>query len=159
MPLTWNQHSLDKMAGLHPDLVKVLQKFATITQIDCVIAQGVRTREYQYGLWRNSHEIDGSIIAGADWKTNCNGTPVGETSPEGSAGTGLSNHQGGHAVDIAVIIDGEANWDIQHYTALAGDMESAAAAVQIPIVWGGSWLPPKTDSDHWELNRAFYPTA
>ena len=157
MSFTWNQHSVDKMAGLHPDLIRVLQKFITISRLACVIAQGVRTREYQYALWRSSHALDGSVIAGADWKTNCNGTPLGETSPEGSAGTGLSNHQSGHAVDIAVLIAGDVNWELRYYKTLAGDMLAAAAACAVPLVWGGSWPQPKTDSDHFELNKAFYP--
>ena len=159
MPFTWPQHSVDKMAGLHPDLVKVLQKFAAISQHKCVVAQGVRTREYQYSLWCSSHALDGSDIVGK-WLTNCNGTPLGQTSPEGSAGTGLSNHQSGHAVDIMVLNDdGTIHDDASIYSTVDGDMQTVAAAMAVPIIWGGSWLAPKTDSDHWELNRAFYPTA
>lgn len=156
MTFSWNQHSIDKMEGLHPDLIKVLQRFITVSPLECVIAQGVRTREYQYGLWRNSHDVDGNKTDGV-WKTNCNGSPIGEITPEGSPGTGLSNHQGGHAVDIAVIINGDVNWELKYYTTLAGVMLQAAATINVPLIWGGSWAAPKTDSDHFELNKAFYP--
>ncbi len=140
------------MVGLNPDLIKVLNDFIINVPYECVIAQGLRTREYQYNLWRSGFDVDGTRNDGK-WLTNANGTPKGETSPEGSPGTGLSNHQSGCAVDIAVVIDGVANWNLKYYSEIAPYMIQSGKNVGVDIVWGGCWPAPKTDSDHFEINQ------
>lgn len=153
---TWNTTSLQRMQGLHPDLVKVLNAFALISPYVCNIAQGARTAEEEMALWLDCHNPDGTRNDNP-WKTNCNGYPLGTVAPNGIQGTGVSNHQGGYAVDLAVIIDGKYNTVLENYHSIANSLLAAAAKLNVPVVYGGAWQPPKTDSDHFELNRAFYP--
>jgi peptidoglycan L-alanyl-D-glutamate endopeptidase CwlK len=158
MSFTWNASSVKRMQGLHPDLVKVLNKFAESSPYLCNIAQGCRTADDEMGLWLECHNPDGTRND-KPWKTNCNGYPIGVVAPNGIQGTGVSNHQGGYAVDLAIIIDGTYNTVLENYHTIANSMLQAAASLNVPMVYGGSWVAPKTDSDHFELNRAFYPAT
>lgn len=141
--------------GLHPDVIKLVRHAADLSPVTFSVAQGIRTRQEQFELWRSCHYINGGRIPGAEWKTNCNGTPKGEKSPEGADGTGESNHQDGHAVDLAVIVNGRAVWEERYYERLNVIIQQAADELGIPIVWGGTF--PTPDKDHWELDRKHYP--
>jgi len=157
MGFTWNQHSLDRMVGLHPDLVKVLNAFAPVSPLECVIAQGCRTAEEEMALWLKCHNADGTRND-EPWLTNCNGYAKGTIAPNGDDGTGVSNHQGGYAVDLGVIIGGVYQGNVRYYHTVAGVLVPLAASLGVPLVYGGTWLPPKTDSDHFELDREYYPS-
>ena len=141
--------------GIHPDMVRLVEYLAQNSTIEFVVAEGLRTAEEEFALWRDCHNLDGSRIIGAPWKTDCNGYPKGQPTPQGAVGTGESNHQSGHAVDLVVTISGKAVWDIAHYQQLADAVLGAAAKLDIPVVWGGTF--PRPDPDHFELNRYFYP--
>lgn len=152
---TWNKHSLEKMKALHPDWVRVLQAFAPVSPYECVIAQGARTAEEQMGIWLKGHNPDGSRIPDAPWLTNCNGYPIGELAPNGIQGTGRSNHQGGYAVDLGIIIGGAYVGRLEYYHTVAGVLVPLGKSMNVPIDYGGGWKDP--DSDHFELDRKFYP--
>lgn len=154
----WNQHSKDRMGTLHPDLVRVLQAFAPLSPYECVVAQGNRTAEEEMGLWLKCHNPDGTRN-GEPWLTNCNGYQIGELAPNGIQGTGVSNHQGGYAVDLGVLINGIYVGTLDKYHAVAAVLIPLAKSMGIEMIYGGTWQPPKTDSDHFELNRAFYPAS
>lgn len=70
-------------------------------------------------------------------------------------GTGESNHQQGLAVDLGAIVDGILTWDEKYYYRIDDAMQEAAASLNVPISWSGSWLRDK-EFCHWELNRNFY---
>ena len=154
----WNASSLTRMAALHPDLVRVLQAFAPVSLLECVIAQGNRTAEKQMEIWLECHHPDGTRND-EPWKTNCNGYPLGAPAHNGIRGTGVSNHQGGYAVDLGILINGVYVGAIDKYHTVAGTLIPLAKSVGIEMIYGGVWQPPKTDSDHFELNRAFYPAS
>lgn len=156
MGFSWPQSSLDRKVELKPDLIKVLDRFITLTPYQCVIARGACSADEEMAIWLKCHNPDGTRND-QPWLTNCNGYPPGAVAPNGVYGTGVSNHQGGYAVDLGVIINGEYTGELKYYHATANIMLRAAASIQIPLVYGGSWPAPKTDSDHFELNRSFYP--
>lgn len=145
----------DRLSTVHPDLRRLVETVASVSPMEFTVAQANRTREEQYALWRESHNVDGTHNGGI-WKTDKNGTPEGQTTPEGSPGTGLSNHQGGHAVDLAIIENGQAVWDHTLYQRLAAIVQGVADRLNIRIIWGGSWNTTP-DWDHFELDRNFYP--
>lgn len=147
-----SQQRLDK---LHPDIARLVRAVAKISPHQFSVSQGLRTREEQFALWRESHNLDGSDIPGAPWKTDKNGTLEGEITPEGARGTGLSNHQDGMAIDLAVIVDGHPVWDEEYYIRLSHLFYEQAEKLGIKIRWGGDF-PRRKDRVHWELNRAFY---
>ena len=119
-----SEHALQ---GVNPDLVRVVRRAITLTNIDFVVTEGVRSKERQQELF--------------DAK---------------ASKTLNSRHLTGHAVDLAPIIGGRVAWDWPPFHELARAMKQAAAAEGVAIVWGGDWRTFK-DGPHFELDRKVYP--
>ncbi len=149
MPLS--EHDYIKLKGVNPALIRVLE--ATKSPIEFRITQGSRTAEEEMALWLTCHNPDESSN-GKKWLTSCNGYALGDIAPNGIQGTGVSHHQGGFAIDFAAFPDGVLSWQEEYYSQIAGAILEAAAKLDTPVVWGGSWL--KKDTPHIELNRNFY---
>lgn len=121
------QRSVDKLRGVHPDLVRVVNRAIQLTPIDFGITCGTRSQEEQRRL-----------VA------------------EGKSRTMNSRHLTGHAVDVVALINGRASWDFKHYGQIAQAFKHAALELGIAIVWGGDWRTFK-DGPHFELDRRVYP--
>ena len=121
--------SLDRMTGVHPDLVRVVKRAIQITTTDFAITQGLRSIEQQRQL-----------VA------------------DGKSRTMNSRHLTGHAVDVVAMIDGKVSWTFSHYTAIAQAFKAAAKELAVPIVWGGDWESFR-DGPHFELDRKHYPAG
>lgn len=119
--------SKDRLKGVHPDLVRVVELAITLTEVDFAITEGLRTRERQAQLLK-----------------------------EGKSKTMNSRHITGHAVDVAAWVDNTVSWDFKYYYKIAEAMKEAAKRLSVPIVWGGDWTTFK-DGPHFELNRKNYP--
>lgn len=102
--------SLSRLVGVHPDLVKVVDHAITISEIDFVVLEGMRTPERQKTL----------VESGASWTMN-------------------SRHITGHAVDLGAWVDDRVDWSWPLYAKIAAAMKNAAKDLDIPIVWGGDW--------------------
>lgn len=122
-----SQRSKDRLKGVHPDLVKVVEHAIEISTVDFAVLEGLRTPERQKVLKE----------AGASQTLN-------------------SRHITGHAVDLVAWVDGEVRWDWPLYSQVAKAMKAAAAELNIPIEWGGDWRTFK-DGPHWQLPRKDYP--
>lgn len=119
-----------------------------------IVDAGGRTAEDEMKIWLECHDMDGTPN-GKPHLTGCNGYAIGTTAPNGCAGTGISNHQGGDAVDILVEVNGKIIWNGEDpvYKQLDGLMKAAAAKRGSGLTWGGDFPPPsKPDWDHWELS-------
>jgi peptidoglycan L-alanyl-D-glutamate endopeptidase CwlK len=121
------KRSLERLSGVHPDLVKVVKRAIEITKVDFSVTEGLRTKERQAKL----------VAAGASQ-------------------TMKSRHITGHAVDIAAWIGREVRWDWPLYAEIAKAMKQAAKELDVPIIWGGDWVSFK-DGPHFELSRDKYP--
>lgn len=119
--------SLDRLRGVHPDLVRVVKAAIAISPVDFLVTEGLRTVKRQEQL----------VAAGA-------------------SKTMRSRHLTGHAVDVAPLIAGQVRWDWPPFHDIAAAMKAAAAAEGVPIDWGGDWISFK-DGPHFELDRASYP--
>ena len=119
--------SQTRLKGVHPDLVKVVERAIEISTVDFAVLEGLRTPERQKVL----------MEAGASQTLN-------------------SRHITGHAVDLGAWVDGEVRWDWPLYHQIAKAMKAAAAELAIPIEWGGDWSRFK-DGPHWQLPRKEYP--
>jgi peptidoglycan L-alanyl-D-glutamate endopeptidase CwlK len=119
--------SKKRLEGVHPDLVRVMERAICCSPIDFTVLEGMRTLARQKELMK----------AGATRTMN-------------------SRHLTGHAVDIAPFIDGEVRWDWPLYHQLALVVKKAAADEKVPIQWGGDWKSFK-DGPHWELPWKQYP--
>lgn len=122
-----SKKSKDRLAGVHPDLVKVIERAIKITEIDFAVLEGVRSKTRQEQL----------VKAGASQ-------------------TMRSRHLTGHAVDLGAYVAGSVHWDWPLYHKLAISVKQAAAELQIPIEWGGDWTTFK-DGPHWQLPWKDYP--
>ncbi|WP_439472181.1 M15 family metallopeptidase [Brevundimonas sp.] len=119
--------SLARLDGVHPRLVAVLQEAITLTPVDFMVTEGVRTAQRQAALVR-----------------------------AGASRTKASRHLTGHAVDLAAMVDGQVRWDWPLYPRIAAAMKAAAARQGTAIVWGGDW-PTLRDGPHFELDRKGFP--
>lgn len=124
---TLSTRSLDRLNGVHPDLVSVVKLAIHLSEIDFVVLEGVRTKERQAQL----------LKAGASF-------------------TLKSRHLTGHAVDLGALVNKEVRWDWPLYHRIAKAMKQAAIDLDVPIVWGGDWRTFK-DGPHFELKRNKYP--
>lgn len=131
MSFKLGKRSLSNLEGVHPDLVKVVNRAIELTQVDFTVIEGLRTKERQAQLLKEK-------------KTT----------------TLNSRHLTGHAVDLAawVIVDdkGTVSWDWKHYYIIEKAMKQAASELKIPIEWGGNWKRFK-DAPHWQLPWSKYP--
>ncbi len=127
MTFALSQRSKDRLKGVHPDLVKVIEEAIKESPLDFSISEGLRTKERQKVLF-----------------------------DEGKSKTMNSRHITGHAIDFAVIKDGEVTWDFKYYQLVADHIKAVAKALDVPIVWGGDWKSFR-DGPHVELNRSKYP--
>lgn len=121
-----NKKSLDRLSGVHPDLVAVVKLAIELSDIDFQVIEGVRSKARQEQL----------VKAGASRTLN-------------------SRHLTGHAVDLAALVNDSIRWDWPLYFKIADAMKKAATQLKIKIVWGGDWKTFK-DGPHFELSKEVY---
>lgn len=124
---TFSARSEQRLQGLHPDLVRVVRKALTISEVDFAVIEGLRTQERQAEL----------LAAGASTTLN-------------------SRHITGHAIDLAPFIGGEIRWDWPPFHKIAAAMKAAATLERVAIEWGGDWKKFR-DGPHFQLSRKAYP--
>jgi len=128
MAFKLGKSSREKLAGVHPDLVRVLNRYMAETgAVDVRVTEGLRTLARQKQL-----------------------------KAAGASRTLDSRHLTGHAIDLCGWIAGrpDYSWPIMHR--IAAGMKRAAELEGVAIKWGGDWRTFK-DGPHWELDRARYP--
>ena len=130
-PLTARDHA--RLAGLHPDLVRVVERARLA--VPFMVVEGLRTRERQAKLvaigasrTMNSRHLTGHAVDLVYWLDDGDGVP--ET--------------------------GEIRWDWPLARQVAAAMKDAALAENVALVWGGDW-PSFPDGPHFELDRRRYP--
>lgn len=126
MEFKLSKRSLERLQGVHPDLVEVVKLAITLTEVDFGVTEGLRTIDRQREL----------VAKGASKTMN-------------------SRHLTGHAVDLVAYVGSEVRWDWPLYHKIADAMKRASNALGVPIVWGGDWKSFK-DGPHFELDRAAY---
>lgn len=122
-----SKKSLDRLTGVHPDLVRVVKRAIEITTVDFAVLEGVRSKARQEQL----------VKAGASQTMN-------------------SRHITGHAVDLGAYVSGSVRWDWPLYYKIADAVKQAAAELGVPIEWGGDWRKFK-DGPHFQLPHKEYP--
>ena len=127
MTFSLSQKSLDRLSGVHPQLVKCVQRAIQISECDFAVLEGVRSLARQEQL----------VKAGASQ-------------------TLKSRHLTGHAVDLGAMVNGSVRWDWPLYDKVAAAMKAAAAELKIPLEWGGDWTTLK-DGPHFQLPWSAYP--
>ena len=126
-----SERSLERLEGVHPELISVpFKRAAETTTVPFIITSGVRTAAQQNALYkRGASKLDGYHRK--------------------------SRHQQGCAFDVAVTDDhGNVTWDWPPYTALSKVIKQAARDLGVPIEWGGDWKSFK-DGPHYQLPRRY----
>ncbi len=124
---TLGARSKSRLKGVHPDLVKVVERAIQITTVDFTVLEGIRDPQRQRTL----------VDSGASQTLN-------------------SRHITGHAVDLGAWVDDQVDWSWPLYHKIAAAMKEAAKQVGVPIEWGGDWRTFK-DGPHFQLPRKEYP--
>ena len=124
--------SILRLKGVHPDLVRVVEHAALVTEVDFIVTEGARTKDRQRELVAKgaSQTMESRHIPGADALAK--------------------------AVDLAAVIGGQVRWDWPLYYKLAAAMKLAAKEVGVPVEWGGDWKTFK-DGPHFQLPEGLYP--
>lgn len=127
MAFKLSQGSLDKLKGIHPDLVKVVNRALELTPTDFSVVYGLRTTEEQKAL-----------VA------------------DGKSKTINSRHLTGHAVDLRPIckVNIDSKEALPYFNQVSLAMKAAAKEFNTPIEWGGDW---GWDYFHYELTWKAYP--
>jgi len=110
MAFKLGKRSMDRLTGVHPDLVAVVHRAISRSEIDFTVIEGIRTADRQRQL----------VKAGASKTMD-------------------SRHLTGHAVDLAAWVGGTVRWDWGLYLKIAEAMRAASNELGTPIRWGGTW--------------------
>ena len=116
-----------RLQGVHPDLVKVVERAIEITRVDFTVLEGMRTETRQRRLVK-----------------------------KGASTTMRSRHLTGHAVDLGAYVDGTVRWDWPLYYTIADAMKQAAQELKVDMEWGGDWKS-FPDGPHYQLSWKSYP--
>ncbi|MBU6955749.1 M15 family metallopeptidase [Hahella sp. HN01] len=121
------KRSKSRLVGLHPDIVKVVERAIQKTPIDFTVLEGLRTIERQKELYK-----------------------------AGKSKTMRSRHLTGHAVDLGALVNGAITWEARYYQILADAVKQAAEELGISIEWGGDFNG-FFDGPHYQLPWKQYP--
>lgn len=104
------ERSRQNLVGVHPDLVRVVERAAEICAQPFDVAEGLRSKRRQRYL----------IGTGASTTMN-------------------SRHITGHAVDLVPLEAGRLCWDWDRIYPVAEAVRMAAREIDVRIRWGGCW--------------------
>jgi len=110
MAFKLSQRSIDRLNGVHPELVEVVKRAIELTDVDFGVIQGLRTLEEQKEL-----------VA------------------KGASKTMKSKHLTGDAVDLAAYVGSRLSWEITLYDNIADAMKQAAEEKGVSLRWGAAW--------------------
>jgi len=115
MTFKLSKRSLDKLEGVHPELVAVVKRAIEITTVDFGVTFGVRTVAEQERLVAagRSQTMKSKHLIQAD---------------------GYS-----HAVDLVAYVDGDVTWELNVYDNICDAMKTAAEEIGLAIKWGAAW--------------------
>jgi len=125
MGFTLSQRSLDRLEGVHDDMVRVVKKAIDVTKIDFGVICGMRTLEEQEAL-----------VA------------------KGASQTMKSKHLEGLAVDLMAYVGGRASWELNLYDDIADAMKEAAKLEDVSIRWGAAWHINDIAACHMTMEQA-----
>ena len=130
-----------RLQGVHPNLVKVVERAIELTDQDFMVLEGVRTPARQKELYAQGRTAPGPKVT---WTLNSNHF----INPK----TGF-----GHAVDLVPF---PVDWSHTKLDVVSKAMFAAALELGVSIRWGADWdrdgkprEKGETDSPHFELHR------
>jgi len=115
IPFRLSVRSRTELKGVHPDLVRVVERAIRLTEQDFTVFDGLRTEGEQRQMVRS-----------------------------GASQTMESKHRVqadgyGHAVDLVPWINGQARWEWGPIYKIITAVAIAAQELDVPLRWGGVW--------------------
>lgn len=107
--------SKNRLKGVRPELVSVVERAIELTKVDFGVTCGVRTIKEQEAL----------VSSGASQTMNSMHLPQQD---------GYS-----HAVDLVAYVGPRVSWELNLYDDIADAMKVAAKEVGLPLKWGAAW--------------------
>lgn len=139
MGYTLGKQSRARLAGVHPDLQRVVFRAIELTEQDFMVLEGVRTPERQKQLYAQGRTKPGPKVT---WTLNSNHFINPKTGK-------------GHAVDL---VPWPVDWSHEKLGVVAEAMFAAARQLGVELRWGADWDRDgkprergETDSPHFEL--------
>jgi len=115
MSFRLSQRSLDRLEGVHPDMVAVVSRAIELTDVDFGVTQGVRTLDEQKA----------NVAAGRS---------------QTMASKHLLQDDGySHAVDVVAYVGPDVSWELNLYDNICDAFKQAAEEVGVDIKWGAAW--------------------
>lgn len=108
-----SKRSHDRLFGVDPRLVAVVNTAIGITKVDFGVTEGLRTKETQEAYVK-----------------------------AGKSQTMDSKHLIGHAVDLVAFVNGAVSWELNLYDDIANAMRIAALEHDLSLRWGAAWNVP-----------------
>jgi peptidoglycan L-alanyl-D-glutamate endopeptidase CwlK len=138
---TLSDQSRAKLKGVHPDLVKVVERAIQLSPVDFRVDCGVRTHAEQLALYAKGRSAPGPKVT---WTLNSRH----KVQPDGY----------GHAVDLLPL---PIDWNkLEPFNQVAAAMMQAAQELGVMITWGANWdgdgkprEKGESDSPHFELSK------
>lgn len=127
MAFQLSARSRQRLVGVHPDLVRVVERAIELTGVDFMVFEGLRSLETQ------RRYVD-----------------------KGVSKTLNSRHLTGHAVDLVPLDEGQASWSWPLCHKVAAAVKQAAKECGVAVEWGGDWRS-FPDGAHFQLPRKQYP--
>jgi peptidoglycan L-alanyl-D-glutamate endopeptidase CwlK len=131
--------SKERLAGVHPDLVNVVEMAILLTKQDFMVLEGVRTPERQAALYAQGRTKPGQKVT---WTLKSNHFKNPQTGY-------------GHAVDLVPF---PVDWSHKKLDVVSKAMFAAADTLGVKIRWGADWdrdgnprEKGESDSPHFEL--------
>lgn len=119
----FSNRSKTNLAGVHPKLVAIVTEALNRSPFDFIVVEGLRTKETQARYLR-----------------------------EKRTRTMDSYHITGHAIDIAVLVDGKVNYNLANYKKVADVFKEVAKENKVSLTWGGDWKS-LVDGPHFQIAR------
>lgn len=158
MSFALNAASVARLNGVHPDLVRVVNRAVTLSPQPFFVVEGARDRQQMmvnYGKGRTAAECEAKGVPG---KYALPGLPKVTWLRDPFA----SNHRVypdgfGHAVDLGALVAGRYEGNAQApYDAIALAMFKAASIEAVHLRWGGDWDGDGHAHEHGETDMAHF---
>jgi peptidoglycan L-alanyl-D-glutamate endopeptidase CwlK len=115
MSFRLSQRSLDRLEGVHPEMVAVVERAIQLTEVDFGVTQGVRTLEEQKA----------NVAAGRSQTMRSKHL--------------LQDDGFSHAVDVVAYVGSDVSWELNLYDNICDAFKQAAEEVGCSIKWGAAW--------------------
>lgn len=126
-----SQRSKSNLSGVHPDMVKVVERAIQISPYDFGVSRGLGTIEEQREY----------VESGASTTMDSLHLPQED---------GYS-----HAVDLFVLVNGEVTWEHKYFRKVIQAVFTAAIELGVQVSAGALWRD-FLDSPHIQLNQDYY---